>query len=266
FHIRIEDIDRTRSRSEYESAILDDLDWLGIEWRQPVVRQSERQGTYDVALAGLAEAGLCYPCRCTRSDIRQALLAPHGQNGSTRASVYPGTCRNRSMRERQPTDAIRLNMAALMTLLGGPDGLRQLRFREIGPRHAGVHAPDPGDLLGTIGDVVLARADVGTSYHLSVVLDDAAMGVTHVTRGEDIFAFTGLHRALQAALGLPTPVWRHHRLIRDVNGKRLAKRDNARSLKTLREAGWRAEEILALFSHPESTGSASVGIRLEPNH
>jgi len=261
--LRIEDIDRTRSQSRYEEAILEDLAWLGLSWQEPIVRQSDRQDAYQDALVTLAEAGLCFPCRCTRRDIREALQAPHEQGGRPNPinpPVYPGICRHRTMDERRPGDAIRLNMAALIGALGGPGSISRLTFEDIGDRHQGVHPLDAVTLLATIGDVVLARGDIGTSYHLGVVLDDAAMGITHVTRGEDLFPFTALHRILQAGLGLPTPLWRHHLLIRDATGRRLAKRDDARSLRSLRDAGWQADEILdRLASVTPDAASPAIG-------
>ncbi len=262
-HLRIEDIDRARSRPAYTEAILADLAWLGIKWCEPIMYQSDRLDAHRDALAALAAAGLCYPCRCTRRDINAALRAPHGlarQTDSVGSQVYPGTCRGRAMSDQQPGDAVRLNMPALIAALGGPDSVSQLTYREIGDRYRGVHQVDADALLATLGDVVLARGDIGTSYHLGVVVDDAAMGITHVTRGEDLFPFTALHRVLLAALKLPPPLWRHHLLISDAAGKRLAKRDDARSLRSLRAAGWQAEELLERMAGvtPE-TSSMTLG-------
>ncbi len=234
FLLRIEDIDRPRCRAEYEAAIYEDLRWLGLDWPAPVWRQSARMAAYEAALARLAQMGLTYPCSCSRSDIRAALSAP--QEGAARGGpdgpLYPGTCRGRSMAERRPGDAIRLDMRAVARHLGG----RVLAFTETGARHAGRHRIGAADLAG-LGDIVLARRDIGTSYHLAVVVDDAAQGITHVVRGRDLFAATPIHVLLQHLLGLPTPIYHHHRLIRDENGKRLAKRDGARALATLRAQG-----------------------------
>jgi glutamyl-Q tRNA(Asp) synthetase len=240
--LRIEDTDRTRARPEYEAAIYEDLAWLGVTWPEPVLRQSERVGVYSGALERLGRLGVTYPCCCTRTDIRAALSAP--QEGATHLPpdgvVYPGTCRGRSMAECGPGDAIRLDLDRALTLLGG----RTLTWRETGAVHAGTRALDPEAMRQRIGDVVLARKDVGAAaYHLSVVVDDAAQGVTHVIRGEDLLEATPIHRLLQALLDLPVPVWHHHALIRDEAGKRLAKRDDACAIRTYRKAGWTPEDV-----------------------
>jgi glutamyl-Q tRNA(Asp) synthetase len=225
FLLRIEDIDRARCRPEWERAILDDLAWLGLVWAQPVMRQSARGDAYAAALARLREMRLVYPCTCSRADIRAALSAPQeGVDGP----VYPGTCRGRG----RPWEgaAIRLDMGAAMARLG------RVGFVETGTR-PGRHAADAAALTAGAGDVVLARRDLGTAYHLAVVVDDAAQGITEVTRGEDLFAATMVHVVLQQLLGLPTPTYHHHRLIRDEQGRRLAKRDDARALSRFRAEG-----------------------------
>jgi glutamyl-Q tRNA(Asp) synthetase len=242
FLLRIEDADRTRARPEYEEAIFEDLAWLGMTWPEPVWRQSERLGVYESALERLAELGVTYPCRCTRADIRTALIAP--QEGATHLSpdgvVYPGTCRGRRMAECGPGDAIRLDLARALALLSS----QPLTWRETGPAHAGTHALDPEVMQRRVGDVVLARKDIGAAaYHLSVVVDDSAQGVTHVIRGEDLLAETPIHRLLQALLELPVPVWHHHALIRDETGKRLAKRNDACAIRTYRQAGLTPEDV-----------------------
>ena len=240
FLLRMEDIDTARCRPEWEAAILDDLHWLGLTWQQPVLRQSERLHLYRDAVGRLTEAGLTYRCTCTRADIKAALSAPqegapmHGPDGL----IYPGTCRNAG---HVATDAaIRLNMAAAIAAIGD---VSRIGFTEL-DFEPGRHALDAEALLHNVGDIVLARRDIGTSYHIAVVIDDAAQGVTHVTRGRDLFAATPLHRLLQVLLDLPEPLYRHHRLIRDENGKRLAKRDDARALATLRTEGWSREDVL----------------------
>ena len=242
FLLRIEDIDRTRARAEYEAAIYEDLAWLGMTWPEPVWRQSERAGVYAAALERLGELGVTYPCRCTRTDIRAALIAP--QEGATHlppdGGVYPGTCRGRCMAECGPGDAIRLDLDRALALLSG----RALTWRETGAVHAGTHALDLEAMRRRIGDVVLARKDIGAAaYHLSVVVDDAGQGVTHVIRGEDLLETTPIHRLLQALLDLPVPVWHHHALIRDEAGKRLAKRNDACAIRTYREAGRTLEDV-----------------------
>ncbi|WP_096786026.1 tRNA glutamyl-Q(34) synthetase GluQRS [Rhodobacter sp. CZR27] len=236
--LRIEDIDRSRCRPEWEAQIFDDLHWLGLDWPLPVMRQSERADAYRAALDRLAGMGLTYPCRCSRADIRAALSAP--QEGATGPDglIYPGTCRGRSMAEAGPEDTIRLDMAAALRLAG------PLRFRETGPAREGWH--EVGPLDRTAGDVVLSRRGFGTSYHLAVVVDDAAQGVTEVVRGEDLFEATAIHVLLQRLLDLPVPDFHHHRLIRDEAGKRLAKRDDARALATYRAEGLAPADIRAM--------------------
>lgn len=236
FLLRIEDLDTTRSRPEYEAGIAEDLGWLGLDWPRPVLRQSDRRAAYDAALDRLAAMGLTYPCSCTRAEIRAALSAP--QEGAVGPEIYPGTCRGRNMAARRPGDAIRLDLGAALDRAGPGLG-----FIETGPLFAGWHALDGVAMRATLGDVVLGRRDIGTAYHLAVVLDDAAQEISHVVRGADLWEATPLHRLLQALLGLPEPVWHHHRLIRDEAGKRLAKRDDARSLATLRAEGVTPEEV-----------------------
>lgn len=245
--LRIEDIDRTRCRPEYGAAILADLHWLGLRWPSPVLYQSSRLPVYAAALARLAAMGLTYPCRCSRGDIRAALSAP--QEGARAdgpdGPVYPGTCRGRPMDEAGAEDAgggeaIRLNIAAAIARVGG------LSFTETGPDHAGRQQIDADFMQTEVGDIVLARRDIGTSYHLAVVVDDAAQGVSEVTRGVDLFAATPIHLLLQRLLGLPTPAWHHHRLIRDAAGKRLAKRDDAKALAKYRAEGATPQDIRRL--------------------
>lgn len=241
--LRIEDIDTQRCKPEWEAAIYEDLEWLGLSWPRPVWRQSMRRAAYDATLAQLIDLGLCYPCRCRRADIRAALSAPqegaaaHGPDGP----VYPGTCRHRPMSEAGPDDAIRIDMGRACDL-AGPG----LSFEETGP-NAGHHAIDSDHLVATIGDVVLARRDIGTSYHVAVVTDDAGQGITEVVRGLDLFGVTPLHVLLQALLGLPRPAYHHHRLIRDASGKRLAKRADAEALARYRAAGQSPADIRHLL-------------------
>lgn len=238
FLLRIEDIDHTRSKPEFERLIYDDLHWLGLSWPQPVMRQSGRLPAYRAALDRLIALGLCYPCRCSRGDIRAALSAPqegaplHGPDGP----VYPGTCRARQMSNANPTDVIRLNLAAALDHLGHAPS-----FTEAGPVHPGAHELQPQ----SIGDVVLARRDIGTSYHLSVVVDDTAQGITEVVRGADLFEATFIHILLQDLLELPHPTYFHHTLIRDKDGKRLAKRDDARAISRYRAEGLSPQDIRA---------------------
>ncbi len=241
--LRIEDTDTARCRPAYEAAIYEDLSWLGIGWDSPVWRQSERQEAYEQALDRLIIAGLCYPCSCSRRDIRAALSAPQdgAMPGGGGAAPYPGTCRHRAMSDRGPRDAIRLDIAKALKHIGD---IANLGFSETGAAHPGTHYLDAQHLLGQIGDIVLARRDIqATAFHLSVVVDDAAQNITCVVRGDDLFEATFIHRLLQELLGLPTPAYHHHTLVRDDAGKRLAKRDDALSIATLRAQGQTSAEI-----------------------
>lgn len=244
FLLRIEDIDQSRCRPAWEAQIYKDLHWLGLHWPMPVMRQSDRLPAYQTALDQLWAQGLLYPCTCTRRDIEAAMSAPqegaapiHGPDGM----VYPGTCRKAPDGPRLD-GVLRLNMAAALDLIS------DLNFLETGPRHAGRQVLAKAEVLANIGDFVIARRDMGTSYHLSVVLDDAAQGVTHVVRGEDLFEATAIHVLLQHLLGLPTPIYHHHALIRDDQGKRLAKRDDARALDKYRADGASPADIRAMVS------------------
>ncbi|MEM6897471.1 MAG: tRNA glutamyl-Q(34) synthetase GluQRS [Pseudomonadota bacterium] len=243
FLLRIDDLDQSRARPEWEALIYEDLQWLGITWDGPVRRQSEHFEAYEAALLNLAEGGAVYPCGCTRADIAAAASAP--QEGQSKfgpdGRIYPGTCRHRSMAERAGRDALRLNLAKAAEAL--PE---TLRFDETGPTYAGSHEVTHARLAAEVGDPVLARPHMAASYHFSVVLDDATTGVSHIIRGEDLFPATSLHRFLQALLGLPVPVYHHHRLIRDAAGKRLAKRDDARAIRTYRADGASPADIRAL--------------------
>lgn len=234
FLLRIEDIDRSRCRAHWERQIYEDLRWLGIDWPMPVLRQSENLAAYDAALQQLAALGLTYPCSCNRADIRAAMTAPQegvpifGPDGL----VYPGTCRARAMADAQPADVIRLNIAKAVELLEG-----KIQYQEGRPPDQIMVAATADFVIKNVGDVVLARRDMGTSYHLAVVVDDADQGITCVTRGEDLKDATLIHVVLQRLLGFPTPNYLHHRLIRDNDGKRLAKRDDARALEKYRADG-----------------------------
>lgn len=231
FLLRMEDTDLERSKPEWEAQIVEDLTWLGLTWDGPIHRQSDHIAGYNARLEPLAAQGLLYPCSCSRADIRAATSAP--QEGAA-PPVYPGTCRHRPLADRQPGDALRLDLAkALATLQPG-----SLSFTETGPAHAGHHIVSPADALATIGDIVLGRKGESiVAYFLASALDDADQGITHVIRGEDLFDFTPIQVILQHLLGLPTPVYHHHRLIRDDRGRRLAKRDDARAIAKYRADG-----------------------------
>ena len=233
FLLRIEDIDRDRCRPEYEAAIHEDLAWLGLSWQQPVMRQTDRMQAYRDALARLAP--LAYPCQCRRGDIRAVLSAP--QEGALPAGpdglVYPGTCRARGLSDAGPGDVIRLDVARAFDALG----IDRIGFRDESIMPDQDRVLTKHQFLDGIGDVILSRRGMGTSYHLAVVVDDAAQGITLVTRGKDLFDSTFIHVLLQKLLRLPTPAYHHHRLIRDAAGKRLAKRDDARALRLYRAEG-----------------------------
>jgi glutamyl-Q tRNA(Asp) synthetase len=240
--LRIEDIDIARCRPEYECAIYEDLAWIGVHWEAPVRRQSEHLAEYAQALAELRERGLIYPCFCTRGETARAIGGrpdwPRDPDGSP---LYPGTCRHLHAAEREARlasgdrAAWRLDMAKASELVGAliwPEYGLDNAVREI--------AAEPQ----AWGDVILARRDVATSYHLSVVVDDAEQGVTDVVRGNDLFASTSVHRALQELLGLPTPRYHHHELITDASGRKLSKSRGSPTLRDLRASGMTAEDIV----------------------
>jgi len=237
FLLRIEDIDAARCSDAFEQQIFTDLTWLGLNWPLPVMRQSERRGAYETALNTLNNLGLIYACTCTRADIRAALSAPQegAKSSNPGAPVYPGTCRELARPFRG--GALRLNMKRALALAGC------IEFTDYGDQHPGLTRISPEILLKTYGDIVLARRDIGTSYHLSVCIDDAAQGITDVVRGVDLFDSTPIHVLLQRLLELATPRYHHHGLIRDDHGKRLAKRDDARAISHYRNAGKSADDI-----------------------
>jgi glutamyl-Q tRNA(Asp) synthetase len=238
--LRIEDIDQTRSREEFVTGLIEDLRWLGLSWPVPALRQSARYPLYLEAATRLFDKGLLYPCGCSRADIRRASEALHGDaapHDPDGAPIYPGTCRPRagaSPSARRPGDpgppvAWRLDMAAARRLFPGPVAWRTFTTD-------GGTAPASGD-PALWGDVPLLRREFPASYHLAVVVDDAAQGVTHVVRGTDLSAATSLHRLLQALLDLPAPVWHHHPLLLDRDGAKLSKSKRSESLRKLRAEG-----------------------------
>ena len=239
FHLRLEDIDSTRCRAEYAAAICEDLRWLGLHWHGEVRVQSAHLAEYQAALAGLQARGLLYPCFCSRREIAQAQSAPHGT-----ATIYPGTCRHLPPHERArriatgAAYALRLDISAALAITGA------LKFHE---EHTGWVTAQPE----TSGDIILARKDIPTSYHLCVVHDDAAQGVTHVIRGRDLRPATHVQVLLQSLLFLPTPSYAHHALLYDTAGRRLAKRDGAPSLRALRQSGIEPHSILERFARME---------------
>jgi glutamyl-Q tRNA(Asp) synthetase len=239
FLLRIEDIDQGRCREEFVAAIFEDLAWLGLRWQPEVRRQSLHFAEYAEALDRLAAQGLLYPCFCTRADIKEMGGAPHGPDGP----IYPGLCRRLSEAEREERRAsgkpfaLRLKMDEAVRIAG------PLTWEDLS---AGVQTARPD----VFGDVVLARKDTPASYHLAVTWDDAKQGVTLVTRGVDLFPASHLHRLLQALLGLPVPRWHHHPLLTGPDGRRLAKRDGAPSIRSLRERGLSPDEVRASALFP----------------
>jgi glutamyl-Q tRNA(Asp) synthetase len=239
FLLRIEDIDGGRCRPQFEAAILDDLAWLGLAWERPVRRQSAHMDDYAAALARLDDAGLLYPCFCTRAEIRAEIeaagQAPHGPDGP----LYPGTCRRldasarRHRRAAGEAFALRLDMEAAAARAG------PLTWRDRGRGEMTAESR-------RFGDVVLARKEVPTSYHLAVTVDDHLQEISLVVRGEDLFEATHVHRLLQALLDLATPDYRHHGLITGDDGRRLAKRDRALTIRALREDGKSPAEVRAM--------------------
>jgi glutamyl-Q tRNA(Asp) synthetase len=236
FLLRIEDIDKGRSRDAFIQAIFFDLKWLGLSWDEPTLRQSTRMGAYAEALAALKAFGLVYPCFCTRAEIAAEIAraeeAQHGPDGP----LYPGTCKALSREEglhRMAVEnfALRLDVSKA-AILTGP-----LTFLEQGHRH-------PVDPL-RFGDIVIARKDMPTSYHLAVVVDDAYQQVSLVTRGEDLLSATHIQRLLQALLKLPEPSYAHHPLVLDESGKKFSKRDGAVALQALRDAGATPADVRA---------------------
>ena len=255
FLLRIEDLDAGRARAEFEAAIHDDLAWLGLEPNAPALRQSERMNEYRAALDALEAQGLLYPCFCTRKEIQAEIArmadAPHDEKAGF-GPAYPGTCRKLSQAEREKRITsgagyvLRLEMAAAISKAKAR-GAWPASFIEAWAKGAPARieaSPEPA------GDIVLARKDFPASYHLAVVVDDAATGVTAVTRGEDLFFATHIQVLLQQLLGLPMPAYGHHALVRDEAGRRLAKRDSARGLAELRAGGWDAARVRAALPAP----------------
>lgn len=236
FLLRIEDIDPGRCRPEHIEGIIEDLTWLGLAWDGEPILQSTRFPIYEAALERLKGLGLAYPCFCTRAaiaaEIAASASAPHGPDGP----LYPGTCRALPAAEREARmaepHAWRLDIAGAIALAGPLSWFDQYARRVVA--EPGIH-----------GDIVLARKDAPTSYHLAVVVDDAAQGITDVVRGEDLFAATHVHRLLQALLGLQPPRYHHHPLLTGPDGKRLAKRHDAPTLAAMRAKGARPEALLA---------------------
>ncbi len=252
FLLRIEDIDTTRTREHYVEGILEDLRWLGLQWEEPVRRQSRHMDDYSAITERLKEDGLLYPCFCTRREIATRLEGrrewPRDPDGSP---LYPGTCRSLSAAERKARIAAgeehawRLDMKEALRRIRRP-----LTWHEEGSGPSGEHGRIIAD-PARWGDVIMARKDIGTSYHVAVVADDALQDITHVTRGQDLFHATAVHRLLQELLDLPEPAYVHHPLITDDSGRKLSKRFRDRSLRTLREDGTNPEELRYALGFPD---------------
>lgn len=250
--LRIEDIDRERCRPDLEAAMVEDLGWLGLPFEMPHRRQSEHLAGHRAVLDRLAAMGLVYPSFESRAELKALAAAKAAETGEAwpadpdGAPLYAGKGRLMPEAERRARiaagepHAIRLDMAAAMARAGGP-----LAWTEVDERGEPVRIVEARP--GRWGDVVLARKDLGTSYHLAVVTDDALQGVTHVVRGEDLFEATAVHRLLQALLGLPAPLYRHHRLILGPDGRKLSKSDQAEGFRALRNAGASPSDIRALL-------------------
>lgn len=240
FLLRIEDIDPKRCKKEYEDAIYEDLSWLGLSWETPVRRQSEQLDEYAKAINTLHEFKVLYPCFCSRKDIQNTNQTQYSVSMGSDGPLYPGTCRGLSQKEQTirknkgDSFTLRLDMNKALAKLSKPVKWNDLIRGEITAK------PE------VFGDVVLARKDTPTSYHLAVTLDDHLQGVTLVTRGEDLFLSTHVHRILQELLDLNTPNYYHHPLITDDKGRRYAKRDSSLSLRTLRDRGKSPEQIKSM--------------------
>jgi len=231
FRLRIEDLDQTRCKREFVDGIYQDLRWLGVDWYEPVLVQSQRTAEYQAALDQLKERGLVYACFCTRADIAQSLTAPHGDA----ATGYPGTCRalpDDPQRRATTPHSWRFNSAKALEIAGLPT------WCEDDGREYRATASD-------IGDAILARKDAPASYHLSCVVDDAASGVTMIVRGADLRPSTPIQRLLQSLLGLPEPIYLHHPLVMHEDGRRLAKRDLAPTLAAMRDSGIDGRQLAA---------------------
>jgi glutamyl-Q tRNA(Asp) synthetase len=248
FLLRVEDIDVTRCRPQFEAAIYDDLAWLGLTWETPVRRQSEHFLEYRAGAERLKGRGLLYPCVCSRGDIAAEVARREGESGTAwprdpdGAPLYPGTCRERRLIGADEPYALRLDMAAALAEAPGPHSYTRVTLSNANEPVAAT--PDRW------GDAVLVRKEIPTSYHLAVVFDDALQGVTHVVRGRDLEGATDLHVLLQALLDLPSPAYHHHRLIRAEGGEKLSKSVLSEPLSALRERGVSVEEVRQALGFP----------------
>ena len=240
FILRIEDIEKARCKPELEQAIYEDLNWLGLTWDEPVRRQSNHLADYTAALNTLSNLNLTYPCFCTRKEINAEIQRAGGAPHNSEVSVYPGTCKLLTETERMKRihegqgHATRLNMTEALEITG----VLSWKDREAGLQTANFNC---------FGDIIIARKDIPTSYHLSVTVDDALQDITLVTRGEDLAESTSIHRLLQSLLGYKSPQYCHHKLIKNSEGKRLAKRDRGTSLRSLRAKGKKPKDIRSMI-------------------
>ena len=239
--LRVEDIDSTRCKRSFEKEIIRNLTWLGITWDGKIMRQRYRKKYYGAALDHLLKNGLLYPCSCSRADIKNAISAPH--TDEKLAQTYPGTCRNSST--NKPIKALRLNIAKAIKLYPG----KYVSFLGSGPASdckLEQQTTSKMSLEARFGDLIIARSDIGTSYNLAVVIDDAAQNVTHVSRGNDLFSITPIQILLQFLLNLPTPVYYHHALLYEQSGKKISKRSSPKSVSTLQRNGFTPDEVIGL--------------------
>ena len=241
FKLRIEDIDITRCKIEYENAIIKNLTWLGLKWDEKIMRQRTRYKSYNLAIDKLMKEDLLYPCSCSRTDVKKALSAPHIED--TSSLVYPGTCKK--VKPNKGVKALRLNIDKAIKKLGND----KLYFYETGITVGNSHEKrsiSNETLKKKFGDLVVARKDIGTSYNLSVIIDDSAQEVTHVTRGIDLLDVTPIQVLLQRILGLQTPTYHHHKLICDDDGKKLSKRSSSQSISNLIQEGFSSSEVIEM--------------------
>ena len=241
FKLRIEDIDVTRCKIEYENTIIKNLTWLGLTWDEKIMRQRHRYKSYNLAIDQLLKEDLLYPCSCSRTDVKKALSAPHIEDICN--LVYPGTCK--IVRPNTGVKALRLNIDKAIKKLGND----KLYFYETGITVDNSHEKrsiSNETLKRKFGDLVVARKDIGTSYNLSVIIDDAAQEVTHVTRGNDLLDVTPIQVLLQRILGLQTPTYHHHKLICDDDGKKLSKRSTSKSISNLIREGFSSSEVIEM--------------------
>ena len=241
FKLRIEDIDITRCKIEYENAIIKNLTWLGLKWDEKIMRQRNRYKSYNLAIDKLMKEDLLYPCSCSRTDVKKALSAPHIED--TSSLVYPGTCKK--VKPNKGVKALRLNIDKAIKKLGND----KLYFYETGITVGNSHEKrsiSNETLKKKFGDLVVARKDIGTSYNLSVIIDDSAQEVTHVTRGIDLLDVTPIQVLLQRILGLQTPTYHHHKLICDDDGKKLSKRSSSQSISNLIQEGFSSSEVIEM--------------------